>query len=177
MDREPGVLGKARAVLSLALVGAGIGLVVAPLAGILSQMYWLQCEVPPFGWGYWRYALFDAIPYAAKDWALLGGFTGGSFGTLLLATREKRCPEELPALRVGAFGGLAGATFLPVQSALVGYPTWVGYPEGFMPLVVTGFLGAGLTTFMVSLAKRAPPVTLPPHELRDQIAAARPMDP
>ena len=177
MDRGPGVLRMARAIFSLALVGAAIGLVLAPLANVLWWMFPLPCEVPLFGSRYWGFALLSALPYSAGGWALLGGLTGGSFGTLLLVTREKRSLEEFSTLKVGAFGGLAGAMFWPVHNTLMGYSAWLIYPESFVPLAVTGLLGAGLTTGMVTLAKHASPRALSPYEeFHEQIAAAVPMD-
>jgi hypothetical protein len=138
-----------RAVAGLGLAGAAIGVVVSPFADLLWHVFMMGDEVL-FYPQYWLH-LFGRLPGVARDWAMMGGFTGSSFGALLLATREKRRIEDLPLLQMGALGALGGSLFLVVYSALQGNLWWLY--DNYLPVAATGLVGAGLTTGMVTLAK------------------------
>lgn len=103
------------------------------------------------------------LAVVAIPWSLLGASIGTGFGALVAVTDAKRSLEELPLWRMGLFGALAGAMFLPAYVLL---------REGMGPLLDLGMLpfmgvfgafGAILSSSMVSLAKDA-------H--RDELSAA-----
>jgi hypothetical protein len=103
----------------------------------------------------WVFLLTKAAS-ASFDWGLLGAFTGCGFGTILAVTDRKRIVEDLPLWRMGLLGGIAGALFLCTYFVLRGGLSFPLDPPAILGAVATAsVIGAGITTFMVALAKKA----------------------
>ena len=150
-------LSKLRGVLGLGLIGSGAGLLGAAFGTLILGLADLGFVIDT---GYWAYVMRE-FAEVAIPWSLLGASIGTGFGALVAVTDAKRSLEELPLWRMGLFGALAGAMFLPAYVLL---------REGMGPLLDLGMLpfmgvfgafGAILSSSMVELAQNAPPDALP----------------
>ena len=146
------VLSKVRGVLGLGLIGAGAGLLGAAFGTLVLGLADLGFVIDA---GYWAHVMREFAEIAIP-WGLLGASIGTGFGALVAVADANRSLEELPLWRMGLFGALAGAMFLPVYVLL---------REGMGPLLdlgmlpfmgVFGVFGAILASSMVELAQNAP---------------------
>jgi len=154
MPQISGPLRKVRGLFGLGVIGAAVGLVAGPIADVLLRLVSMAIQGAPDVPSLGSFILASAAS-AAADWALLGGFTGMAFGTLLAVTDRKRTLEQLPTWRMGLLGAIGGAAFLGVYVLLQGPPRPVLDMALFAAVGVASALGACLTTSMVALAKRA----------------------
>ncbi len=145
-----GVFAKLRGVLGLGLIGAGAGLLGAAFGTLVLGLADLGLVIDA---GYWAYVMRE-FAEVAIPWSLLGASVGTGFGALVAVADGKRSLEELPLWRMGLFGALAGAMFLP---AYVFFGMGPPPDLGMIPFIgVFGAFGAMLSSSMVSLAKDAP---------------------
>jgi hypothetical protein len=145
---------KVRGVLGLGVIGAAIGFVAGPIGDILLRLAFMALQGVPDVPNLWSPILSGAVS-AAVDWSLLGAFTGIGFGTMLALTDGRRTLDQLPQWRMGLFGGIAGALFLGAYVLVQGEWRLALGPSFFAAVGVASALGAGLTTSIVALAKRA----------------------
>ncbi len=145
-----GVFAKLRGVLGLGLIGAGAGLLGAAFGTLVLGLADLGFVIDA---GYWAYVMRE-FAEVAVPWSLLGASVGTGFGALVAVADGKRSLEELPLWRMGLFGALAGAMFLP---AYVFFGMGPPPDLGMIPFIgVFSAFGAMLSSSMVSLAKDAP---------------------
>jgi len=144
---------KARGIVGLGLVGAGVGLLGGGLWGLVTT-------VLNAGWfwdaNYWQFVFSEALN-AATFWALPAAFASSGFGLLVAALDGRRSLTELPLWRMTLFGAVGGALFIPAY--LLRYMGWeavASFPLAMLPQVgLFAVMGGGLTASLTVLAKRA----------------------
>ena len=147
------LLRKARGIVGLGLVGAGLGLLGGGVWGLITTLLDVGLFLDA---GYWS-LLLTRITSTATYFALPAAFTTTSFGLLLAAADGKRALVDLPLWRMALFGALGGALFFPaILFARFGMTVFGNFPISSLPLMgVLASLGGLLTLSLTALAKKA----------------------
>jgi len=144
---------KIRGLLGLGLVGGVVGIFGGAIWSLVFTLLSLGFFVDV---GFWSHVA-DRVLGAATLWGIVGVFTGTGFGALLVAMDSKRSLDELPLWRMGLFGAVAGAAFMPVYVLVrFGVGPLLDAPLLLLPYMgVFGTLGAMFTSSLVVMAQRA----------------------
>ena len=147
------MLRRLRGVVGLGLVAGGIGLFGGAIHGLISTLLGAGFFWDP---GYLSF-LLRRVAAVAVYWGLPAAFAGTGFGALLALGHGKTALEELPVWRMGLFGAVGGALFIPAYLvSRFGMGVFLDFPLSLVSsMVMLGGLGAVLTSSMVVMAKRA----------------------
>jgi hypothetical protein len=103
---------------------------------------------------------FPDLAGAAISGIVFGFVAGSSFAVILSLTERRRRLDQLSLKRVALWGGIGGAAlslFFAPYFLGAGFPLGLLITTYFVPLGITGLLGAGFASGSVALARRAGP--------------------
>jgi hypothetical protein len=148
------ILTKCRGILGLAMIAGGAGLMIGALwtLAALRLRYGFFPDLTN-----WFFLTGDFFP-KVLEWGIRSAMSGAAFGGVLAVVEPRTVLSQLPAWRVGFYGGVVGLSLVEgtlLLRALTGPLVFSEAVLATLPAAgIFGVLGALLATSTVAIAKR-----------------------